>query len=273
MYIIAKIENKFSKMVINGKLKSLSLLTTPDAHIKILEILKGEYMDEEIFEKENQEELEQQEIAVEEQTESQEEPKKKSFKEKLKETDKKNGGVWQAIKYFLCAASAGVIQFVTFTILSTVFDKTGVTASMGKMWFFGDMDKSLFMATTIALALSIIWNFTLNRKFTFKAANNVPLAMALAFLFYVPFYPFQTWYVGAVTGAIRDSIGQQNATWPSIIAEGTVMLINGILEFCWQKFVVFRKPKKTEQAEEAPADEISAEEQVENTETEGKVEE
>ena len=176
-----------------------------------------------------------------------EQPKKtaklKVLKEKIKETDQKNSSVWQAVKYFLCAASAGLIQFVTFTILSTVFDKTGVTASMGKMWFFGDMDKSLFMATTIALGLSVLWNFTLNRKFTFKAANNVPLAMGLAFLFYVPFYPFQTWYVGAVTGAIRDAIGQPEATWPSIIAEGTVMLINGILEFCWQKFVVFRMPK------------------------------
>ena len=187
--------------------------------------------------------------------------KKKSFKEKLKETDKKNSSVWQAVKYFLCAASAGLIQFVTFTILSTVFDKTGVTASMGKMWFFGEMDKSLFTATTIALGLSIIWNFTLNRKFTFKAANNVPLAMGLAFLFYVPFYPFQTWYVGAVTGAIRDAIGQPEATWPSIIAEGTVMLINGILEFCWQKFVVFRMPKgKDVMPEEENAEEEIVEE-------------
>lgn len=195
---------------------------------------------------ENKEVLENQDIETSEQVVEQqleETSKKKSFKEKLKETDKKNSSVWQAIKYFLCAASAGVIQFVTFTILSTIFDKTGVTASLGKMWFFGEMDKSLFAATTIALGLSIIWNFTLNRKFTFKAANNVPLAMGLAFLFYVPFYPFQTWYVGTVTGAIRDAIGQPEATWPSIIAEGTVMLINGILEFCWQKFVVFRMPK------------------------------
>ena len=185
----------------------------------------------------------------------------KRLKEKLKETDKKNSSVWQAVKYFLCAASAGLIQFVTFTILSTVFDKTGVTASMGKMWFFGEMDKSLFTATTIALGLSIIWNFTLNRKFTFKAANNVPLAMGLAFLFYVPFYPFQTWYVGAVTGAIRDAIGQPEATWPSIIAEGTVMLINGILEFCWQKFVVFRMPKgKDVMPEEENAEEEIVEE-------------
>lgn len=221
-------------------------------------------MDEEIFEKENQEELEQtEETTVEEQAETPEEAtKKKSFKEKLKETDKKNGGTWQAIKYILCAASAGVIQFVTFTIMKTAFDKTGVTADMGTMWFFQDINKTTFIATTIALALSVLWNFTLNRKFTFKAANNVPVAMALAFLFYVPFYPFQTWYVGAVENAINNSVGYE-ASWGAIIAEGTVMLINGILEFCWQKFVVFRKPKK---AEETPAEETSVEEQAKDTE-------
>ncbi len=120
-------------------------------------------------------------------TTSEEKPVKKSLKQKLKETDQKNGSVWQAIKYFLCAASAGLIQFVTFTILKTAFDKTGVTQSMGTMWFFSDINKTTFIATTIALGLSVLWNFTLNRKFTFKAANNVPLAMSLAFLFYVPF--------------------------------------------------------------------------------------
>ena len=203
------------------------------------------------------------EIKEDEQTETtpEEQPVKKSFKERLKETDKKNGSVWQAIKYFLCAASAGLIQFVTFTIMKTAFDKTGVTESMGTMWFFQDINKTTFIATTIALALSVLWNFTLNRKFTFKAANNVPLAMGLAFLFYVPFYPFQTWYVGAVENAINNSVGYE-ASWGAIIAEGTVMLINGILEFCWQKFVVFRKSGKTEEkTEETPVEQTSEEPQ------------
>ena len=160
-------------------------------------------------------------------TTPEEKPVKKSLKQKLKETDQKNGSVWQAIKYFLCAASAGLIQFVTFTILKTAFDKTGVTQSMGTMWFFSDINKTTFIATTIALGLSVLWNFTLNRKFTFKAANNVPLAMSLAFLFYVPFYPFQTWYVGTIENAINESVGYE-ASWGAIIAEGTVMLMNGI---------------------------------------------
>ena len=199
-------------------------------------------------------------------TTPEEKPVKKSLKQKLKETDQKNGSVWQAIKYFLCAASAGLIQFVTFTILKTAFDKTGVTQSMGTMWFFSDINKTTFIATTIALGLSVLWNFTLNRKFTFKAANNVPLAMSLAFLFYVPFYPFQTWYVGTIENAINESVGYE-ASWGAIIAEGTVMLMNGILEFLWQKFVVFRNPKKEEPEEETPVEENTVEE-IEEEKTE-----
>ena len=138
--------------------------------------------------------------------------------------NKNKEGMWQATKFLLFSISAGVIQVVVFSLLELC-------------------QLNYWICYLTALILSVIWNFTLNRKFTFKAANNVPLAMGLAFLFYVPFYPFQTWYVGTVTGAIRDAIGQPDATWPSIIAEGTVMLINGILEFCWQKFIVFRMPK------------------------------
>lgn len=210
-------------------------------------------MDEEILKTENQdiqEELDQkEEFTLEEATESSEQqPQKKSLKEKIKETDQRNSSVWQAVKFIIFSVSAGVIQFVTFTLLKLIFDKTGITESWGTMWFFQEMPKSTFTATTIALALSVIWNFTLNRKITFKASSNVPLSMALAFLFYVPFYPFQTWYVGAVENALIAK--EVDATLAGIIGEFTVMGINFGLEFLWQKFVVFRKPKKKDETEE-----------------------
>ena len=111
------------------------------------------------------------------------------------------------------------------------------------MWFFQDgYLKTTFIATTVALVLSILWNFTLNRKFTFKAANNLPLAMVLAFCFYIPFYPFQTWYVGTIEQELFKYTAT-DAVWPGLIAEGTVMIINFCLEFLCHKFVVFRKPK------------------------------
>ena len=148
----------------------------------------------------------------------------------------KRKGVMQFIKYALCAASAGIIQLVLFTVLQAVIPSNGKTIH----FIVEDMDLVTFIATTVALCASILWNFTFNRKFTFKDAGNVPKAMVLAFLFYVPFYPFQTWYVHTIKSLLVDAIGVDGA---GIIAEGTVMIINFALEFMWQKFVVFRKPK------------------------------
>lgn len=146
----------------------------------------------------------------------------------------KRKGAMQVVKYALCAGSAGLIQFISFTILQAVLP------SMGTMHFIvEDMAVNTFIATTVALALSILWNFTMNRKFTFKSAGNVPRAMFLAFLFYVPFYPFQTWYVHTIKIALGG------ADWAGLIAEATVMLINGVLEFCWQKFFIYRKEEGT----------------------------
>lgn len=148
----------------------------------------------------------------------------------------KRKGIVQFIKYALCAASAGIIQIVLFSILQTVLPK-----DMGNIHFIvEDMQLGTFIATTVALCASILWNFTFNRKFTFKDAGNVPLAMFLAFLFYVPFYPFQTWYVHTIKTLLSQHISVDGA---GIIAEASVMAINFALEFIWQKFVVFRKPK------------------------------
>lgn len=161
------------------------------------------------------------------------------YETSLKQAEKnakkeKRKGVMQFIKYALCAASAGIIQLALFSILQAVIPSNGKTIH----FIVEDMDLVTFIATTVALCASILWNFTFNRKFTFKDAGNVPKAMVLAFLFYVPFYPFQTWYVHTIKSLLVDAIGVDGA---GIIAEGTVMIINFALEFMWQKFVVFRK--------------------------------
>lgn len=146
----------------------------------------------------------------------------------------KRKGVLQFIKYALCAASAGIIQLALFSILQAVIPQSGKTIR----FIVEDMDLVTFISTTVALCASILWNFTFNRKFTFKDAGNVPKAMLLAFLFYVPFYPFQTWYVHTIKFLLLGPLSTQAS---GIIAEGSVMVINFVLEFVWQKFVVFRK--------------------------------
>lgn len=174
--------------------------------------------------------------------------------------------LWRAIKYTMFAISAGVIQIVSSLALKAIL---GTFIDDGKtLVFINEMMVSSFVAETVGLALSIIWNFTFNRKFTFKAANNVPLAMTLAFLFYVPFYPFQTWYIAAVENKLAN-IGM----WGFVIAQGTVMLINFVLEFLWQQFVVFRgkvdtnslAQKQKAQQSHVPTDEIASEASAEGS--------
>lgn len=216
-------------------------------------------------------------IVVEQTSPTAEEPAAESpkgilYETSLKQAEKnakreKRKGVMQFIKYALCAASAGIIQIVLFSILQAVIPSNGKTIH----FIVEDMDLVTFVATTVALCASILWNFTFNRKFTFKDAGNVPKAMILAFLFYVPFYPFQTWYVHTIKSLLVEAIGTDGA---GIIAEGSVMIINFALEFMWQKFVVFRKPKdkqenKTEEnknsGETENADNTNNAENSENT--------
>ncbi len=141
----------------------------------------------------------------------------------------------QIIKYAVCTASAGLVEFITFTILSEA-----LTMLEGRtVWFITENSLLWFVATAVALFLSIVWNFTINRKFTFKSAGNVPRAMFLAFLFYVPFFPFKLWF----NSYMPDYLGI-----PALVVEVITMLINGVLEFCWQKFVIYRK-----EADTAPA--------------------
>lgn len=152
-------------------------------------------------------------------------------KEELREQKKKKRKTLvQAIKYLCFTASAGLIEFISFTILNAALPLEGT------VWFITENSLLYFVSTAIALTLSILWNFTLNRKFTFKSAGNVPRAMFLAFLFYVPFFPFKLWFNSYMPGYLGVN---------SLLIEVITMLINGVLEFCWQKFVIYRKEADT----------------------------
>lgn len=149
--------------------------------------------------------------------------------------------LFRALKYTLFAASAGLIQVLTAFLLELVVFKK-VIPEGETIQFIVQLDKSSFIAETIGLALSVAWNFTFNRKFTFKAATNVPLSMALAFVFYLPFYPFQVWYINTVRGQLAVGLGED---WAFVVAQLTCILINFVLEFMWQRFVVFRNKVDT----------------------------
>lgn len=118
----------------------------------------------------------------------------------------------RVIKFTLFSISAGVIQIVSFTLLNEV------------------AHLSWWPSHLISLVLSVIWNFTFNRKFTFKSAANVPKAMLLAFLFYVPFTPATVFGGQALV----------NLGWNSYLVEGLTMVLNFVLEYFYSKYVTFR---------------------------------
>ena len=122
----------------------------------------------------------------------------------------------QAIKFTLFSVSAGIIQIVSFAILEIFI-------------------KDYWIPYLISLVLSIIWNFTLNRKYTFKSAANVPIAMAKVFGFYLVFTPVST-YLG--------SLAEQNGGDDFVILILT-MLSNFVLEYLFCKFVVYRGQENT----------------------------
>lgn len=122
----------------------------------------------------------------------------------------------QIIKFTLFSISAGVIQISSFALLEIFI-------------------KDYWIPYLISLILSILWNFTLNRKYTFKSATNVPVAMVKVFGFYLIFTPFST-YLGNVVEA--------NGVNDFVILIVT-MLSNFVLEFLFCKFVVYRDNENT----------------------------
>jgi putative flippase GtrA len=119
----------------------------------------------------------------------------------------------QFLKFTMFSISAGVIQIVSFTLLNELLSL--------KYW----------PAYLVSLILSILWNFTLNRKFTFKSANNVPIAMAKVFGFYLVFTPLST-YLGQLA---------ENGGANEYIILIITMLSNFILEFLFCKFFVYNQ--------------------------------
>ena len=143
----------------------------------------------------------------------------------------------RVIKYGLVAASAGIIQIGTFTLFNEVFK-----------W-------SYWVSYLVSLVLSVVWNFTINRKYTFKSANNIPKAMALVFAYYVVFTPLST---------LLENYLTETCLWNEYVVTIMNMLINFVTEFLYQRFFVFRnsldtnqKAKEKEAAEEACSNEKS----------------
>ena len=131
---------------------------------------------------------------------------------------------WQALKFTLFSASAGIIQIVTYTLMYEVLH-----------W-------APWLSYLVSLILSVLWNFTFNRKYTFRSDADIKRSMLLVGLFYLVFTPLSTWWTAALTGE-NPFTGAAASSEPLVnnyIVQIGTMLINFVTEFLYQKFVVYR---------------------------------
>ena len=133
-------------------------------------------------------------------------------------TQKKNREFWRIVKFVLFSASAGIIEMGVFALLNEWI-----------RW-------SYWPCYLIALTVSVVWNFTLNRRFTFRSASNVPRAMALVLLFYCVFTPVTT---------LLGNYLAETLLWNEYLVTGINRLLNITTEYLYDRFVVFRKSLDT----------------------------
>lgn len=137
--------------------------------------------------------------------------------------EEKRKEMWRSIKFILFSISAGLIEGGSFLLLTLIP--------------YLALEENYWIPATISLVLSVVWNFTLNRKFTFQSANNVPVAMLKVLAYYVVFAPLSIWLAQMY---LINQLG-----WNEILVKAVVMLVNFVTEFLYQRFFVFGKTLDT----------------------------
>lgn len=126
--------------------------------------------------------------------------------------------LWRTVKYLLFTASAGAIELGSFALMNELIG-----------WGY-------WLSYLIALVLSVVWNFTFNRRYTFKSSSNISRAMLLVFAYYCVFTPATTLLEHYLTDILH---------WNEYLVTILNMLLNVSTEFPYQRFVVFRKTLDT----------------------------
>ncbi len=143
----------------------------------------------------------------------------KNKEKKQLSKEEKRREFWRTIKFVLFSISAGLIEFGSFSLLTLIP--------------YLALKENYWIPASVSLTLSVIWNFTFNRKFTFQSANNVPIAMLKVLAYYLVFAPLSIWLAQMY---LVDQLG-----WNEFLVKAVVMLVNFITEFLYQRFFVFGK--------------------------------
>ncbi len=144
------------------------------------------------------------------------------------EKQKKLKELLRAAKFTIISVSAGLIDAGSFAIMSLV----GVP---------------IVIAQPISLILSVIWNFTINRKVTFKSAGNIKIAMLQVAGFYLVFTPLTTWFS---SWAAAEGVDE-------FIIKAITMVLNLVLEYIFCRYVVFRNSVDTAEKKDAATEDTN----------------
>ena len=147
------------------------------------------------------------------------------------QTEKKKELI-RSLKFLLFSISAGAIQILSFTLLNEL------------------LHLPYWVSYLIALVLSVIWNFTLNRRFTFRSANNVPVAMLKVAAYYAVFTPLST----LLEKYLTETVG-----WNEYVVTLINMVLNFVTEYLFDTFVVFRGAIDTNDLAKKEAEEAKRE--------------
>ena len=125
----------------------------------------------------------------------------------------------RSLKFLFFSISAGIIQFASFALMDLI------------------PNFEYRIKAYIALVLSVLWNFTINRKYTFQSANNVKIAMLKTLCFYIVFAPLSI--------ELADIYLVKTLMWNELLVTACLMIINFITEFLYQRFFVYGKSVDT----------------------------
>lgn len=124
----------------------------------------------------------------------------------------------RSLKFLLFSISAGVIQLGGFALLNEL------------------LHLDYWLSYLIALVASVLWNFTFNRRYTFKSTEKIGRAMLLVAAYYCVFTPLSTYLEHLLAGTLG---------WNEYLVTIINMVLNFVTEFLFQRFVVYRKSLDT----------------------------
>lgn len=143
---------------------------------------------------------------------------------------KEHKELWRTVKFVLFSMSAGAIEMGSFALL------------------YNAMHVTYWVSYLVALVLSVLWNFTINRRFTFKSTANVPVAMMKVFGYYCVFTPIST-----LGGKFLEGTLGWNGNWVTVIN----MILNLVTEYLFDRYVVYKDSMDTNDLAQKETENVS----------------